>query len=1105
MGKTPAQENREKAKKDGLSHEDAIKQQKQENSKLKKLTQQNQSFGQIKGAAMNSKHQADLQRIKDLNDPTTKIGREHLRAQKKAAKEAQDFLLRTKGIDIKQAEVAEGVDKKTVLCEFFKHGCCAKTGDKCAFSHDFAINEKIAKRSLFENVDSIDDWDQKKLEAVIARKHGAEVNSSNETSIICKHFLEAVEKKLYGWFWQCADGKDCKYKHKLPPGYVFAADIRAAELEAMKNRKTDQDVLREKLNELKVKGAGIPVTLDSYLAWKKNKVEIKKAKDAEEMKSRHTKKLFTGKELVAEITNDNDDKSEGEDEIVRLLAERAKANQESEEAAKKEAEENLARARELSDLYNGDMVPDEDRVDDDLEEELVIPEGWSEDAIAPNIVAGTREAKEVMQALDVPEQKGMTEKQKKILEEKKRMEEEGIAIATNTKKPKDPDDIYKPQTEIPDEFKDLAELDPKALGEAIARKRAQEEAESSALIIQVAEEKARREAAKELKKASRDAERAKKKLSKKGIAVPEEGNEITSLEQAMGKVEVDEVSKAGLKRTVTGVLSSRETARDIKITNFSMTMNGRVLIDDCDIELTIGRRYGLIGQNGSGKTNFLECLAMREVPIPNHVDMYHLKTEAEPSDRSAIQCVIDELVEEMERLNKFEQHLLENFGPDDERLIDLYDRLEEIDPTTFEARASELLHSLGFAEAMIHKPTRDMSGGWRMRVALAKALFATPTILLLDEPTNHLDLEACVWLENHLALYKKCLVVVSHSQDFLNGVCNNMIWLTNGKLKYYTGNYDTFCKSIQEENIVQARKYEKEQSDIKHLQEFIRSCGTYANARKQAESKQKIIDKMVAAGLTPPVHKERSFTFEFPDCDKVPPPVLPFDDVSFAYNGKSENYLYENLDFGVDCDSRIALVGPNGAGKSTLLKLMTGEITPTKGSVTRHSALSIGKYHQHSVEVLNREMTCLDFFMTTYPNVHPMFKRDIDEWRAFLGKYGIAGKQQTTLIGELSEGQQSRLVFAMICMGKPNLLLLDEPTNHLDLEAIDALAEAIKKYNGGVVLVSHDFRLIDQVARDIYVCENRTVTRWDKDIREYKIHLSRKAEKEAKERKLAKK
>ena len=201
-----------------------------------------------------------------------------------------------------------------------------------------------------------------------------------------------MEKKLYGWFWQCADGKDCKYKHKLPPGYVFAADIRAAELEAMKNRKTDQDILREKLNELKVKGgSGTPVTLESYLAWKEKKVAARKAKEEEELKERHKKKIFTGKELVEEITNDTDDKTEGEDEIVRLLAERAKANQESEETARREAEENLARAKELGDLYNEDMLPDEDRdMVDDLEEELIVPEGWSEDAIAPNVVAGTR-------------------------------------------------------------------------------------------------------------------------------------------------------------------------------------------------------------------------------------------------------------------------------------------------------------------------------------------------------------------------------------------------------------------------------------------------------------------------------------------------------------------------------------------------------------------------------------------------------------------------------------------------------------------------------------------------------------------------------------------
>lgn len=391
-----------------------------------------------------------------------------------------------------------------------------------------------------------------------------------------------------------------------------------------------------------------------------------------------------------------------------------------------------------------------------------------------------------------------------------------------------------------------------------------------------------------------------------------------------------------------------------------------------------------------------------------------------------------------------------------------------------------------------------------MRVALAKALFASPTLLLLDEPTNHLDLEACVWLESYLAEYKKCLILVSHSQDFLNGVCTHIIWLTHQKLQYFTGNYDTFQKTVNENNVVQQKKHEKEQADIKHLKEFIASCGTYSNMRKQAESKQKIIDKMVAAGLTPPVAKEVDFSFDFPDCQKVPPPVLPFGNVSFSYSGKKEEYLYENLDLGVDCDSRIALVGPNGAGKSTLLKLMTGELTPSVGTVDRHPALSIGKYHQHSVDVLDKSMTPLDFFMQTYPNTLT-FKREMEEWRGYLGRYGISGRMQTQLIGELSEGQQSRLVFAMICMARPNLLLLDEPTNHLDLEAIDALAEAIKRYNGGLVLVSHDFRLIDQVASAIWVCEDKTVKVWTDEggIRAYKKALSRRAAKEAEQRRLA--
>jgi len=543
----------------------------------------------------------------------------------------------------------------------------------------------------------------------------------------------------------------------------------------------------------------------------------------------------------------------------------------------------------------------------------------------------------------------------------------------------------------------------------------------------------------------------------------------------------------GVSRCVTGVLTSRLTSRDIKIDGFTLGLNGVELIQDCAIELTIGRRYGLNGQNGCGKTNFLCSLAEKEVPIPDHMDLYHLHTEAEPSPKTALDSVIDYIREELKKLEALEEHIMTEFGPEDERLEAIYSRLEEIDPNTFESRAAELLHGLGFSSKMMAKSTKDMSGGWRMRVALARALFVRPTLLLLDEPTNHLDLEACVWLEEYLSHYNRCLILISHSQDFLNGVCTHIIWLTNKKLTYYTGNYDTYVKTVAEQNIIQQKKYEKEQDDIKHIKQFISSCGTYSNLVKQAKSKQKILDKMYAAGLTPPINVETTFKFTFPDCDKLPPPVLPFIDVSFAYSGLKEDYLYKNLDFGVDCDSRIALVGPNGAGKSTLLKLMTGDLSPTEGTVSRHMHLSVGKYHQHSVEVLDNTATCLDFFRQSYPNT-ATFKREVDEWRSFLGRYGVSGKMQTMKIGQLSEGQKSRLVFAMICMGKPNLLLLDEPTNHLDLEAIDALAEAIKIFNGGLVLVSHDFRLIDQVAEQIWVCD-RTLSVWKGDIRAYKAHL----------------
>eukprot|EP01061_Rhynchopus_euleeides_P006540 TRINITY_DN1557_c0_g1_i1.p1 TRINITY_DN1557_c0_g1~~TRINITY_DN1557_c0_g1_i1.p1 ORF type:complete len:736 (+),score=324.71 TRINITY_DN1557_c0_g1_i1:29-2209(+) len=542
------------------------------------------------------------------------------------------------------------------------------------------------------------------------------------------------------------------------------------------------------------------------------------------------------------------------------------------------------------------------------------------------------------------------------------------------------------------------------------------------------------------------------------------------------------------KQATTGAIANYappnydENERNVRIERLDVNYHGHHLLRETTLSLVQGRRYGLIGPNGCGKSTLMNVLGCGEIPLPPKLDYFHLHHEVEASEESVLHCVMKVDTEKV----RLEDELAELEARTDDaamdRMEEIYQRLDDLEAETAEARASRILNGLGFDSAMQQRPTRSYSGGWRMRVALAQVLFLRPSLMLLDEPTNHLDIEAVVWLENYLKHFKGILLMVSHSQDFMNTVCSNIIHMKNGRLNYYAGNYDQYCITREEKEEHALKRRAWEQGQMKSMKEYIARFGHGSKKMaRQAQSKEKTLEKMVRGGLTEAVAKDTRVSFMFPDPGNLPPPVIKFEDVHFRYPAMDKD-LYEKVDFGIDLDSHVCLVGPNGAGKTTLQKLITGELEPTKGYVSRNGHCVVARFNQHFVDQLDMDLSPLQYMRQEFPEV-----ADSPETiRSWVGRFGITGSFQTAPIATLSDGMKSRVVLAWMAQRSPHILLLDEPTNHLDMDSIDALADALNEFEGGVILVSHDMRLIAQVASEIWVCDNNRVKRFDGDIADYK-------------------
>jgi len=508
------------------------------------------------------------------------------------------------------------------------------------------------------------------------------------------------------------------------------------------------------------------------------------------------------------------------------------------------------------------------------------------------------------------------------------------------------------------------------------------------------------------------------------------------------------------------------------------------------------------------QSTLLKMIASEDLKIPPRIDFLYVEQEVQADDTPAVEAVLKadtkrwKLMEEEKKLTE-----LVDAGNEDSETIDrlqqVLDELTQMGAASSEAKARRILFGLGFDGDMQNKPTKMFSGGWRMRISLARALFVEPTLLMLDEPTNHLDLNAVIWLDDYLQRWKKTLLIVSHDQDFLNDVCDEILSIEDLKLVSYKASYDGFKEQQRVKFQQQVKAWEKQEKRLRELKRSGQSKAKATEAVKRnakrepgARSKKKQ-DDAIASGTAAAEQKELikrpkeyQVQIEFVDVAELSRPVMEVNRVHFRYSPKHP-VIFDEIDFGIDMDSRICVVGPNGAGKSTLLKLMTGEVEPTKGELRRNPRLRMGIYNQHFVDRLPMNKTPVEHLRDRFQD------EDYQSIRNRLGKYGLEGHAHEVTMRDLSGGQKARVVFVELSLQQPHILLLDEPTNNLDVETIDALVDAINEFNGGIVVVTHDQRLIENCNCELWVVEKQAVKPWAAGFDDYKENILKELEERA--------